>query len=405
MSIRINVYKLQIISLYTFIGMRAFMKFCSIIGVERILPRHFLGMMHVALIAFMYYGLIYFKKIRTDMVAIFMILFIFVLVGILRHNNISAIKHTVFQSYFWLTVIPAMFFLRYYMDPDLIIKKAFPVSVFTICVNLLYYVYCTSHGIETDSYMAFSYAQVVPWAFIIIYPFAIEDIPKTKKRIITIFGIIMAIAISSIGARGTILCFGALLLFIIVFSQNDINKKIVATFSAVIIALIIYYFWADIIRWLIIHTLKLGIESRTLLLLSGTKMDAFYDSGRGVLRQAALQMIEEHPIIGNGMAAQELVYGIGNYAHNVFLNIAVDHGLVIAVAFTGFYFYMPLYMLSPKRRIPKKWKMLFFAFYLTGFPAMFLSGTPYNMTVTYIAISVYFGCRDYLKTIKGNTSV
>lgn len=76
---------------------------------------------------------------------------------------------------------------------------------------------------------------------------------------------------------------------------------------------------------------KLDIESRTLRLLFG---DLGHDSGRGEIYSNFIEMIENRPILGYGVASDIAL--VGMYPHNVFLEIIFDFGFVIGSVVIAF---------------------------------------------------------------------
>lgn len=83
----------------------------------------------------------------------------------------------------------------------------------------------------------------------------------------------------------------------------------------------------EIFRYLYELFLEFGLSSRTLLLFM---RDGFYLSGRENIYENVISAILESPLIGLGIAGDRRVLG-GSYAHNLFIELVANFGILIGL--------------------------------------------------------------------------
>ncbi len=118
---------------------------------------------------------------------------------------------------------------------------------------------------------------------------------------------------------------------------NKTNKKNI-TYTRVLLYLIIFsiiflgmLFLNEILEYIYEFLLNFGIRSRSIQLFL---RDDVYLSGRDKIYDSVIEEISNNPILGIGLAGDRRIIG-GGYAHNIFIEILANFGIVIGV----FYYY------------------------------------------------------------------
>lgn len=124
------------------------------------------------------------------------------------------------------------------------------------------------------------------------------------------------------GSRGSILC---LVAFVAI--QFFLNRGLLAVKIPIVVMSVLAYMNLDWITERILLFMEThNIHSRTLTLLL-TRIE--YVSGRDVLATKAQEMIAQKPLLGWGVGAEVQV--IGNYPHNIILELMIDYGIFIGL--------------------------------------------------------------------------
>lgn len=184
------------------------------------------------------------------------------------------------------------------------------ISWFCVAVVAFYFVQYFRGVFIIDSYdMAFSYSCLLP--MVVLYA------RKSKYSIIA--SLLMFIIVLAIGSRGAALYY----LVFVVFDMFQTKNK---------------WRWVPLILGIAILVLlpylptffeSIGLHSRTLTMLLDGNID--YDSGRGDIAEKCWNVLyNESPILGLGVFGDFVI--VGNYCHNIFLEILVDFGLIAGFA-------------------------------------------------------------------------
>ena len=125
------------------------------------------------------------------------------------------------------------------------------------------------------------------------------------------------------GSRGPLL---AVILFGMYFLLRYLcaNKKYLLCICMCIISSFLLVFYRSILILLMDILANLGINSRTLYL---TVYNLFHDSDRSIIYSQLLDGIFEHPFEIRGINAEYSMIGI--YAHNIFIEVIYQFGIVI----------------------------------------------------------------------------
>lgn len=165
--------------------------------------------------------------------------------------------------------------------------------------------------------MSFGYYALFP-ACIGIYLYK-----KECSKLAFILGIINAACIALSGSRGPILCFGIYIGYLFFFYGKLTFSKMICLVTSVPLCV----FFQDIVGVLYVFFLEVGINSRTLYLLAN---NLSHSSGRTEIYQQCWDLIIANPLIGTGVASDRAVH---SYAHNLFLELWMDFGLVFGSFF------------------------------------------------------------------------
>ena len=151
----------------------------------------------------------------------------------------------------------------------------------------------------------------------------------------------------------------------------------------------ILVFWNSILSTLVDLFNLLGIQSRTLSLLVDNEIIT-HDSGRSDIASSAWGLIDNAPILGNGVWADRQY--IGAYCHNIFLELLVDFGYV------GFFLIIILfltYQIKIFRKIPANHKTMYVMMFSLLVPLLVSSSylTSFNVGMflgfSYLLSSLY----------------
>ena len=149
-----------------------------------------------------------------------------------------------------------------------------------------------------------------------------------KNRIWLIFSLLCFVSSLLTGSRKIIFAYVAAL-FLVIIGQEDVNKTVRWFFYIFITAIIVIPIAYQI------PYIRETFGERLLAILDDSISDSsiFY---RNIAKENAIRIFKESPIIGNGWAAvrNSFVYkGVSIYAHNNYLEIAADYGIIGCLLF------------------------------------------------------------------------
>ncbi|HIW74043.1 MAG TPA: O-antigen ligase family protein [Firmicutes bacterium] len=173
-----------------------------------------------------------------------------------------------------------------------------------------------------ESYsMSFSYYLLFPACYF-VYRFHTDR----KKRLL-VFALLCAAFMLLLGSRGPLVTFAAYLVLSTAFSLK-FNKRTVVTLAVLLaVGIVCLIFYRQILAAVYEIFRMLGIESRTLLLMKEGELFT-HDSGRGNIYTLLIRKILEQPLFGYGIGGDRALRG-GSYAHNLFVELFTDFGLVL----------------------------------------------------------------------------
>lgn len=225
--------------------------------------------------------------------------------------------------YFIVIVLPVMIMFFFRFDYNEFLRVGGNLAILNFL--LIFWNPFTSYY----SYMRFGYGMLVVVIFAYIKLLYSKKLLNTKKSRVwakPFLGLIFVIGIIEIiiyGARGAIF---ALILFI-ALDRFLIHKKNIIKNAVLIVTIGLCYLKLVPILTLFENIAKkIGIYSYSI-----TKIKMQLElgivqasSGRNEIYLDSFEKIKQHPVMGNGINAVE----DGNYAHNLFLQVAQDIGVI-----------------------------------------------------------------------------
>ena len=264
--------------------------------------------------------------------------------------NVSILGDSV-NHIFWLKRMSILIF---------IIGEAYFISVFMIGGQNLTYS------------MSYSYYMLLPALFFIYFYY------KYKSIAYMVLSILSFISMFLIGSRGAAITW--ILYFVISFfiSKNKITYK-----GIVVIAFTLFLmFYQKLLDWINKILLNFGIQSRSLLLLEQGQL-LNHDSGRGNLRQITINIIREHPFLGNGVGSDYRI--LGEYTHNIVLDLFMHFGIVV-----GSMFLMGIIVIVAVGFLKSKDKQFALVFISYGAIPILVSGTYLSASNFWIMLGFLF---------------
>lgn len=185
------------------------------------------------------------------------------------------------------------------------------------------------------AYMGFSYAILV---FILL---ELYDGLFEKNMFSLAFGIIGTVVNILGGTRGSILCIATFLLIFLLFSKR---YKIVLFVS--ILGFTFFLCYDKILALFTELASTLGVESRIIDALSGLNMNSIaYTNGRTSITDVSLELIKSNPLgygfLGERAQLNDAIYWFttNGYAHNIFLELILQFGVIIGTVIIIFMIY------------------------------------------------------------------
>lgn len=181
-------------------------------------------------------------------------------------------------------------------------------------------------GVLEDMPAAYSFLPVA----VMMFYYALEEL----NIINVVFAITSFVILFIFGTRGPILV--SLIAFAILWI-NYSNKTKVKLIGILVIGFLILFFstsmFDSFIKWSSDYFSKFGISNLFLIRLKTGNL--FDPNGRDYLAAEAKRLIASHPLIGLGAFADRVM--IGQYVHNIFLELLLDYGIIFGTAFFLFY--------------------------------------------------------------------
>lgn len=285
--------------------------------------------------------------------------FLIIVLGIILLYAVTAFFHPEYQEWFhhpvygvWKRILRPdrglflYLFLRIQDDPDEILNcmKIAGYIMFFYCARTfvistirgywLVYSAQTLTNVEASYSMDFGYDLLLT-----IMIFSYLALYEKKIRYYLVAGISFAMCLIA-GSRGPLLCIGIFgILILIEFMRNNIKRLMIVLGSISIAFALIWFNFSRIIEIIQSVLSSFGISSRSIqMILEGNVTD---NNGRTQIYEMAWSLIQENPITGWGLYGDRYVIGrrfAWGYSHNIFLELMVTFGVVIAVILSLIFF-------------------------------------------------------------------
>lgn len=262
------------------------------------------------------------KRNKIKFIGVYFIaIFVFILNYVLFNENWIYLETIIFPLFF--TCLPSFIYAYSINDWDILMKVMKKTAKITFVVGTLIGILVFTGNASVGAYsMSLSYYMLLP-AIIYMNEFMEKTSFKSGVALLISFLVIL-----SLGSRGAIMCIGVFAILKFPKSLRNVTyTKIVVylvIFSIIVTGLI---FLNEILRHIYNFLLGYGIRSRSIwLFLEGS----IHLSGRDRIYNNVFREILNNPFLGIGLAGDRLVMG-GSYAHNIFIEILANFGIIIGV--------------------------------------------------------------------------
>ncbi len=262
------------------------------------------------------------KRNRIKFIGVYFIaIFIFILnYGIFIENRIY-LKPLIFPLFF--TCLPSLIYAYSIKNWDVLMDIMEKVSKVVFIVGVLIAALVFAGHSSVGSYsMSLSYYMLLP---------AIMYMNDFLNNISLKVGAALAVSllvILSLGSRGAVLCIGV---FTILKLIKNLKK---VTYTRLFIYIILFaivfvgfIFFDEILEYIYNFLLNYGIKSRSIRLF---QRDNIHLSGRDIIYAKVFNEILKSPILGLGLAGDRVILS-GSYAHNIFIELLVNFGVIIGL--------------------------------------------------------------------------
>lgn len=250
---------------------------------------------------------------------------VFVLQVLLFYNNESYIISLLFD--FFCICLPSFIYALSMKDKKVINMLMIKASKITLGIGTLISYLVLLRRLNIGEYsMTLSYYLLLPCLV-----FLSNYLTNYSVKHLLLFILSMS-EITLLGSRGPLLSTGLYVILWLLVNQKSfyrefIVKKLLLNFTLLAGITFFILFFKEIIRYTYNKLILMGIYSRTLSLFLN---DQIYMSGRDTdLYSVAVDIISKNPLLGTGIASDRLY--LGNYVHNLFLELAMDFGLILGL--------------------------------------------------------------------------
>ncbi|QGG47306.1 O-antigen ligase family protein [Heliorestis convoluta] len=259
------------------------------------------------------------KKSKIKIIGIYTIAFLIFLVNfILFPENHIHLKDLIFPVFFMC--LPAFIFSICIYNVNILKRVMLKASLIVLLLGIILSTLIFIGGASVGRYsLPLSYYMLLPTIM-----YLDEFFEKISVKAL-LYALVSLMIILSLGSRGALICSA---LFVILklarFDYKLSYRKMVFYFSSIgtIVALLLYS--KQILEYLYIFFLNIGIESRTIRVLLSDDIPL---SGRDNLYENVIREILINPILGIGIGGDRAVNGI--YVHNFFLEVLANFGVII----------------------------------------------------------------------------
>lgn len=207
---------------------------------------------------------------------------------------------------------------------------------------------------------------------------------------------ILSVALMMVfGSRTAVVSFVLFLILYVLFFNDGRNKTRQLVVRVLFLLLFGGGYWVltteSALLMLSSMLSKYGFNSRMLnTLIAGSVV---LDNGRNKLWTIVIEMIKQHPLLGNGVYADRYVGGI--YCHQIVLELWLDFGIVLGTFFLLLLIKGSIEMLVKCR--DKNWKLIFMVFFSMAAIRLNLSSSFWCDTNFWICIAIYVNYKTDLR--------
>lgn len=212
-------------------------------------------------------------------------------------------------------------------------------SKLIIPLSILEYFYLINDGREVQ-YLVYSYKILLFITVLLLRFFESKD---WTAGIIGLFGLLFILLIGSRGAF--VSCISSILVFFILGGYFNLRKKIIMFFTSTFLLIVLWLNIENIIFFLVSLANRFQLNSRTLSLI--VEGNVTIDSGR---TEIISKFWNNLSFFGEGLYSD---YVDGSYAHNLFVEILYQWGIIygtIVIAFILYFFLKGIRSSDPYRR-------------------------------------------------------
>ena len=306
------------------------------------------------------------KRIKLNTIIFPFFMFLAFIVSSLIHPDTVKYSFTswtdmVDNKAYWLFIyaMPAFLFIRRIWDYDRLFRYLIGFAIPALLCSLgTLYIYLSLDS--QPGYMNFSYDLLLPTIILLFGYF-------TKRKLIYLIGgIVGSFVMFFCGARGPLLCLLISMVLYVLFMSEKQSSKIMVVLAVSFAAVIMFVFWDSIIQLLYGVADSIGVNSRILeKIADGTLTD---DSGRSTVRT---QLREQLNLFGHGLFGDRVITE-GRYAHNIFLEILVEFGLIFGTLLS---ILLLLIILGGLLTKDKEKRLLFIVFFSSSFVKLMMSSS------------------------------
>lgn len=343
----------------------------------------------VALVAVAgFYGKILFNRFRFKIseIALFCVLLTVFLIGYVRSTGYNDMFFEMLKNF--VMGIIAYVFYRYCDDKERLLHDFAILSVLMTFAMILLLLLAGQ-----DELFGNTYSQYYGY---MILPACIISTNETVRKKSIFYGIVAAICFIFtflMGARGPIILELAFIIFRLIDEPIHRIGKVITTVVVSGMSVFVYFNLYTILESLNELAISFNLSNRIFgKLLKGE----LFVIGRDGIFNAALQIIEKHPLTGVGIGTDRIEIAkhfntsdaLGMYSHNFFIDLLLQFGIVVGIALViGFAILLCRAFSVSRRSVAGKnvfWVMLFI-----GFATLLFSSNYFTYPLFFAMLAIF----------------
>lgn len=269
-------------------------------------------------------------------------------------------------------------------------------ALLIVITNILLIVYSYAKECSMLGNMEISYS-ILPLSIFSFYYFF-----ENKSIKFLLMAILSTLTIVVVGSRGTVLCIMA---YLLLYAITNMKKNIILIVILTIMAVGAFYNYDKIIDGTIEMLANYNIYSRTLAKLQ--KGEIADDTGRGKIKEVAIENLENKPLLGLGLGVERIYINkeINNmnrdmsscYPHNLIVEILVQYGYIVGGIIITYLSYLLLETIIKGNKVERDFVIIFFSMEIVR---LFLSSSYISSPLFFLLLG---GCFKIIYKKKGET--